>query len=99
MAGRKKACTSKSRNSQPRSRHTNTSAMRSHPAGSDRYWSGNVNSVSTFPPKDIFTKDAKTIARSMASKKVSPKGLGDPHGSILHKPCGPDASRLAKTRT
>ncbi len=32
--------------------------------------------VSTFPPKDIFTKDAKTIAKAMASKKVSPKGIG-----------------------
>lgn len=34
-----------------------------------------MTSVSTFPPKDIFTKDAETIARAMASKKVSPKGL------------------------
>lgn len=29
---------------------------------------------STFPPKGLFTKDASTIARSLASKKVSPKG-------------------------
>ena len=36
----------------------------------------NVNTVSTYPPKDIFTKDAKNIARVMSSKEVSPKGIG-----------------------
>jgi len=41
-----------------------------------RRWSHNVKTVSTFPPRDIFTKDAKTIAKAMASKKVSPKGIG-----------------------
>jgi hypothetical protein len=35
-----------------------------------------VKTVSTFPPRDLFTKDATTIARVMASKKVSPKGIG-----------------------
>jgi tRNA(adenine34) deaminase len=39
-------------------------------------WSANVKSVSTFPLDKLFTQDAKTIARVMASKKVSPKGLG-----------------------
>ncbi|HEY2156570.1 MAG TPA: DUF3175 domain-containing protein [Isosphaeraceae bacterium] len=39
-------------------------------------WSGRVKTVSTFPPEGIFTKDAETIARAMASKKVSPKGIG-----------------------
>ncbi|HLW64946.1 MAG TPA: DUF3175 domain-containing protein [Gemmataceae bacterium] len=39
-------------------------------------WVQNVKTVSTFPRKDLFTKDAKTIAREMASKKVSPKGIG-----------------------
>jgi tRNA(adenine34) deaminase len=39
-------------------------------------WSHNVKTVSTAPPKGLFTKDAETIARVMASKKVSPKGLG-----------------------
>ncbi len=39
-------------------------------------WSHKVKTVSTFPPKGIFTKKAETIARSMASKKVSPKGIG-----------------------
>ena len=35
-----------------------------------------MKTVSTFPPKDLFTKDAATIARAMESKKVSPKGIG-----------------------
>ncbi|MEN6452170.1 MAG: DUF3175 domain-containing protein [Thermoguttaceae bacterium] len=39
-------------------------------------WVQNVKSVSTFPPQSLFTRDAKTIARAMASKKVSPKGIG-----------------------
>jgi Protein of unknown function (DUF3175) len=39
-------------------------------------WSAKVKTVSTAPPKGLFTKDAQTIARSMASKKVSPKGIG-----------------------
>jgi tRNA(adenine34) deaminase len=43
---------------------------------SKKKWVGDVKTASTFPPKDIFTKDARTIARVMASKKVSPKGLG-----------------------
>ncbi len=39
-------------------------------------WVRDVKTVSTFPPEGLFTKDAQTIARSMASKKVSPKGIG-----------------------
>jgi tRNA(adenine34) deaminase len=39
-------------------------------------WVRDVKTVSTFPPKDLFTKDAETIARVMATKKVSPKGIG-----------------------
>ena len=39
-------------------------------------WIRNVKTVSTFPPKDLFTKDAETIARAMASRRVSPKGIG-----------------------
>ncbi len=39
-------------------------------------WSREVKTVSTYPPAGIFTKDAETIARVMASKKVSPKGIG-----------------------
>lgn len=39
-------------------------------------WVRDVKTVSTSPPEGLFTKDAKTIARVMASKKVSPKGPG-----------------------
>jgi tRNA(adenine34) deaminase len=37
-------------------------------------WVKNVKTVSTYPPEGLFTKDAETIAKSLASKKVSPKG-------------------------
>jgi hypothetical protein len=42
--------------------------------GSSRKWVANVKTVSTNPPPGLFTKSASTIARSLASKKVSPKG-------------------------
>jgi hypothetical protein len=42
----------------------------------ERKWVAKVKTVSTFPPKGVFTKKAETIARSLASKKVSPKGIG-----------------------
>jgi tRNA(adenine34) deaminase len=51
-------------------------AKKSHRKGSDSKWSSKVQTVSTYPPKDLYTKDATTIARVMATKKVSPKGLG-----------------------
>jgi hypothetical protein len=41
-----------------------------------RKWSGKVKTVSTKPPKGLFTKDAETIARIMARRSVSPKGSG-----------------------
>jgi len=55
---------------------TTTREKSSHHKGSDRRWSSKVKTASTFPPKDLYTQDAKTIARVMATKKVSPKGLG-----------------------
>jgi len=39
-----------------------------------RRWVAKVKTDSTHPEKGLFTKDASTIARSLASKKVSPKG-------------------------
>ena len=42
----------------------------------NKRWVAGVKTVSTFPPKGLFTKDAPTIAKSLASKKVSPKGPG-----------------------
>jgi len=43
---------------------------------SKKRWVARVTTDSTHPPKDLFTKDAAAIARSLASKKVSPKGPG-----------------------
>ena len=37
-------------------------------------WVSKVTTDSTHPPPKLFTKKAATIARSLASKKVSPKG-------------------------
>ena len=39
-------------------------------------WIATVKTVSTYPPAGLFTKDAATIAKTLASKKVSPKGPG-----------------------
>jgi hypothetical protein len=41
-----------------------------------KYWIHKVKTVSTYPPAGTFNKDAETVARIMASKKVSPKGIG-----------------------
>ncbi len=39
-------------------------------------WVASVHTDSTHPPGQLFTKSAPTIARTLASKKVSPKGPG-----------------------
>jgi hypothetical protein len=39
-----------------------------------RKWSAAVDTDSTHPRSGLFNQDAKTIARELASKKVSPKG-------------------------
>ena len=41
-----------------------------------RRWVREVKTVATFPPAGLFARDAETIARVMATKKVSPKGIG-----------------------
>jgi hypothetical protein len=41
-----------------------------------RKWSARVKTDSTHPPAGLFNKDAATIACTLASKKVSPKGPG-----------------------
>ena len=41
-----------------------------------RRWSASVKTESTHPPAGLFNKDAATIARTLASKRVSPKGPG-----------------------
>jgi tRNA(adenine34) deaminase len=53
-------------------------ARRSHrktPVGRTRLWVHTVKTVSTAPPPGLFMKDAWTIARVLASKRVSPKGV------------------------
>jgi tRNA(adenine34) deaminase len=39
-------------------------------------WIAEVKTDSTHPPAGLFTKSASTIAKRLASKKVSPKGPG-----------------------
>src|ERR1700752_4976395 len=41
---------------------------------SGKRWIAKVKTVSTFPPPGLFNKTAPVIAKSLASKKVSPKG-------------------------
>jgi Protein of unknown function (DUF3175) len=43
-------------------------------APAKKKWVSKVKTVSTYPPEGLFTKDPETIARQLASKKVSPKG-------------------------
>ncbi|HLY41853.1 MAG TPA: DUF3175 domain-containing protein [Terracidiphilus sp.] len=51
------------------------SAKKSHAnSHGRRKWSAGVKTVSTYPETGLFNKDAETIARQLASKKVSPKG-------------------------
>jgi Protein of unknown function (DUF3175) len=44
------------------------------PAKKINRWVAKVKTESTFPPPGLFTNSAGAIARSLASKKVSPKG-------------------------
>ena len=44
-------------------------------AGRKRRWVRTVTTVSTAPPPGLFTKNARTIAWTLASKRVSPKGI------------------------
>jgi hypothetical protein len=71
-----------SRSSSPKSARkrpqasANSKTKSAHRKKNDPKWSEKVKTVSTYPPTDLYTRDAQTIARVMASKKVSPKGLG-----------------------
>ena len=46
------------------------------PAKKQKRWIAQVTTDSTHPPKGLFNRSAATIARTLASKKVSPKGPG-----------------------
>jgi hypothetical protein len=56
-----------------------------------------VKTVATFPPEGLFTKDAATIARTLASKKVSPKGPGSGMRMLTYF-INPAGSGLSTTR-
>ena len=76
--GTKRASTRKTRSTtrSAKTRNTRTTAGgASHRSThGKRKWSAGVNTESTYPEEGLFKKDAATIARSLASKKVSPKG-------------------------
>ena len=82
-AGAKRASTKKTSTKKTGStkRSTKTRGTRTTARGAShrsthgkRKWSAGVNTESTYPEEGLFKKDAATIARSLASKKVSPKG-------------------------
>lgn len=67
----------KSKSSSRKSTSSKSRSSKSHQGGSKRRWSAAVTASSdaTHPPEGLFKKDASTIARTLASKKVSPKGV------------------------
>jgi tRNA(adenine34) deaminase len=74
MAAKKKAPKSKQAHKSKAGTSAKQRAGKQKTSG--KRWVKDVHTVSTFPPKDLFTKNAKSIARGLASKKVSPKGVG-----------------------
>lgn len=56
-------------------RHHNQASHGKTRRGSKR-WIAKVKTDSTHPQAGLFKKDASTIARALASRKVSPKGPG-----------------------
>jgi hypothetical protein len=54
---------------------------------SPKKWSGEVKTVSTYPPEGLFTKDAGTIARQLASKKslAERSWIGDADADFLYQ--------------
>ena len=72
-AGTKRRAAKKTRSGRTASGRTARGASHGSSHGR-RKWSAGVNTESTYPQEGLFKKDAATIARSLASKKVSPKG-------------------------
>jgi len=54
------------------------------PARAGKKWVQTVSTVATFPPKGLFTMDAATIARVLATKRVSPKGIASGYKMLLY---------------
>jgi hypothetical protein len=44
--------------------------------GKKKRWVAKVTTDSTHPPRGLFTKSAATVARTLALRNVSPKGIG-----------------------
>jgi tRNA(adenine34) deaminase len=55
-----------------RKSHTKTTTKSITPPS--HRWSAKITTDSTHPEHDLFNRNAETIAKSLASKKVSPKG-------------------------
>ena len=75
-AGAKQRSTNRNNTKRNTTRRTKTATRGAAHRSSlgKRKWSAGVNTESTYPQEGLFKKDAETIARSLASKKVSPKG-------------------------
>ena len=76
-AGTKRASrkrTGSAQRSTKRTSRTTTRGASHRSTHGKRKWSAGVDTESTYPQEGLFKKDAATIARSLASKKVSPKG-------------------------
>ena len=63
-----------------------------------RRWVRTVTTTSTFPQEGLFTKDARRIAKAIASKRVSPKGITSGLRMLLFfiNPAGRQLSRERK---
>jgi hypothetical protein len=76
-AGAKRRSTKKSAQTTSAKKSTKTTTTRPAAHRSShgkRKWSAGVDTESTYPQEGLFKKDAATIAKSLASTKVSPKG-------------------------
>jgi hypothetical protein len=72
----KKSTKKKSAKKKKARKSAKAALKKSHRKGTDKRWVRKVETDSTHPPPDTFKQDAETIAQTMASKKVSPKGVG-----------------------
>jgi hypothetical protein len=74
--GTKRTSTKRASTKRTRSTKTATRGAAHRSSHGKRKWSAGVDTESTYPQEGLFKKDAATIARSLASKRVSPKGPG-----------------------
>ena len=72
MPNRTSDKSSRSRRTSPKTSRTRRRATGAKSA--KKKWVASINTESTHPPAGLFNKSAATIARTLASKKVSPHG-------------------------